>query len=148
LIITELLLFTNAILSRPQDAEELFNLRHASARNVIERIFGVLKWRFRILVHPPQFDMDIQARLPPALAALHNFIRKHDPDDIADFDDVEDPQPGARAEEGPAAAGEGQLAEGLPRAAERRQTNERRDRIAQDMWIQYQTELSRRNLAD
>ena len=40
--------------------------------------------------------MDLQARLPPALAALHNFIRKHDPDDIADFDDVEDPQPGAR----------------------------------------------------
>ena len=55
-------------LSRPQNAEELFNLRHASARNVIERIFGVLKWRFRILVYPPQFDMEIQARLPPALA--------------------------------------------------------------------------------
>lgn len=92
--------------------------------------------------------MDIQARLPPGLAALHNFIRKHDPDDIADFDDIEDPQPGARVEEGPAAAEEGQLAEGLPRAAERRRTNERRDRIAQDMWIQYRAELSRRNLAD
>jgi len=91
--------------------------------------------------------MDIQARLPPALAALHNFIRKHDPDDIADFDNVDDPQPGARAE-GPAAAEEGQLAEGLPRAAERRQTNERRDRIAREMWIQYQAELSRRNLAE
>ena len=35
--------------------------------------------------------MDLQACLPPALAALHNFIHKHDPDDIADFDDVEDP---------------------------------------------------------
>ena len=91
--------------------------------------------------------MDIQARLPPALAALHNFIRKHDPDDIADFDNVDDPQPGARVE-GPAAAEEGQLAEGLPRAAERRQTNERRDRIAREMWIQYQAELSRRNLAE
>ena len=89
--------------------------------------------------------MDLQARLPPALAALHNFIRKHDPDDIADFDDVEDPQPGACAE-GPAE--EGQLAEGLPRVAERRQTNERRDRIAQEMWVQYQAELSRRDLAE
>ena len=39
--------------------------------------------------------MDIQARLPPALATLHNFIYKHDPDDIADLDDIEDPQPGA-----------------------------------------------------
>jgi hypothetical protein len=62
----------------------------------------MLKWHFRILVYPPQFDMDLQARLPPALAALHNFIRKHDPNDIADFDDVEDPQPGTRVE-GPAA---------------------------------------------
>jgi hypothetical protein len=91
--------------------------------------------------------MDIQARLPPALAALHNFIRKHSPDDIADFDNIDDPQPGARAE-GPAAAEEGQLAERLPRAAERWQTNERWDRIAQEMWVQYQAELSRRNLAE
>ena len=91
--------------------------------------------------------MDIQAHFPPALAALHNFIRKHDPDDIADFDNIDDPQPGARAE-GPAAAEEGQLAEGLPRAAERRQTNERRDRIVQEMWVQYQTELSRCNLVE
>lgn len=89
--------------------------------------------------------MDIQARVPPALAALHNFIRKYDPDDIADFDDVKDPQPGARME---GAAAEGQLADGLPRTAERRQTNERRDRIAQDMWVQYQAELSWRNLEE
>jgi hypothetical protein len=91
--------------------------------------------------------MDIQAHLPPALAALHNFIRKHNPDDIANFNNVEDPQPGARAG-GPAAAEEGQLAEGLPRAAERRQTNERQDMIAQAMWAQYQAELARHNLAE
>lgn len=28
---------------KPKNAKELFNLRHASIRNVIERIFGVLK---------------------------------------------------------------------------------------------------------
>ena len=139
----ELLFSTNAKLSRPQNAEEVFNLRHASARNVIKRVFGVLKWQFCILIHPPQFDMDRQPCFPPALAALHNFIWKYNPDDIADFDNVEDPQPGARME-GPAAAEEGQLADGLPRTAERWQTNERRDRIAQEMWVQYQAELSRR----
>ena len=128
---------------RPRNAEELFNLRHVSARNVIERIFGVLKSRFRILVYPPQFDMETQTRLPPALAALHNFIRKHDPDDIADFDDSEDPQPGTRVE---GLDAEGQLADGLPGAAERQQSNRRRDRIAQELWTQYQAELSRRNL--
>ena len=35
--------------------------------------------------------MDIQARIPPALAAIHNFIRQHDPDEIQQFgDDDED----------------------------------------------------------
>ena len=91
--------------------------------------------------------MDIQARVPPALATLHNFIRKYDPDNIADFDNVDDPQPGAHME-GPAAAEEGQLADGLPGVAEREQTNERQDRIAQEMWTQYQAELSRHNLEE
>jgi DDE superfamily endonuclease len=147
LVITQYYCHTNSQLSRPRNAEELFNLRHASAHNIIERSFGVLKWCFRILIHPPQFDMDIQAHVPPALAALHNFIRKYNPDNIADFDNVEDPQPGA-CMEGPAAAEEGQLADGLPGAAEREQTNERRDRIAQEMWTQYQAELSRCNLEE
>ena len=84
--------------------------------------------------------MDIQTCFPPAFATLHNFIHKHNPDDMADFDDIEEQQPGARAEE-PAVAGEGQLAEGLPRAPERWLTNERWDRIAQEMWVQYQAEL-------
>ena len=35
---------------RPQNKEELFNLRHSSLRNAIERIFGVIKKRFPILV--------------------------------------------------------------------------------------------------
>ena len=65
---------------RPQNKEELFNLRHASAQNVIERIFGVLKHRFRILYMAPEYSMDIQARIPAALAAIHNFIRIHDPE--------------------------------------------------------------------
>ena len=83
--------------------------------------------------------MDVQARLPPALAAVHNFIWKYDSSDITDFDDVEDPQP-RTCGEGPVAA-EGQLAGGLPEVAERRQANERWGRIAQEMWVQYQAEL-------
>ncbi|KAE9236278.1 hypothetical protein PF002_g11283 [Phytophthora fragariae] len=34
---------------RPQTAKELFNLRHAKARNVVERLNGCMKRRFRIL---------------------------------------------------------------------------------------------------
>ena len=33
----------------PENAKELFNLRHASLRNAIERAFGVLKKRFSII---------------------------------------------------------------------------------------------------
>ena len=33
----------------PKNAKELFNLRHSSLRNVIERIFGVLKRQWQIL---------------------------------------------------------------------------------------------------
>ena len=59
--------------------EELFNLRHASARNVTERIFGVLKHRFCILHFPPEYAPDVQARIPAALCAIHNFIQQQDP---------------------------------------------------------------------
>ncbi|KAF7367159.1 Transposon en spm sub-class [Mycena sanguinolenta] len=45
----------------PQNPQELFNLRHAQARNVIERIFGVLKSRWGVLRAPLKYDMEIQA---------------------------------------------------------------------------------------
>ena len=70
--------------------------------------------------------MDIQACLPPTLAALHNFIWKHDPKDLADYESVEDPQPGTHAE-GPAA--EGSLAEGILRTMERWLANQRQAAI-------------------
>ena len=47
-----------------------------------------------------------------------------------------------------AAAGAGQLAEGVPWAAEKRRANERQGKIAQEMWTQYQAELSRRNVEE
>ena len=65
----------------PVNKEELFNLRHASARNVIERIFGVLKRCFRILLLAPEYNLEIQARIPAALCSIHNFIRTHDASD-------------------------------------------------------------------
>jgi hypothetical protein len=65
------------------------------ARNVVERIFGVLKRRFRILIVPPELDMHWQARLPAALAAIHNFIQDCNPMDINDIADPMDPELGA-----------------------------------------------------
>ena len=37
------------------NAKELFNLRHASLRNIIERIFGVVKRRFQIFDKTPEY---------------------------------------------------------------------------------------------
>jgi hypothetical protein len=61
---------------QPANAEELFNLRHSQMRNIIERIFGVLKHRFQILAKSLQYSVDDQAKIIYALTALHNFIRR------------------------------------------------------------------------
>ena len=45
---------------------------------MIERIFGVLKQRFRILLLPPRYPLDFQPRIPVALCALQNFIQEID----------------------------------------------------------------------
>ncbi|CAL8150682.1 unnamed protein product [Prunus armeniaca] len=60
----------------PQNENELFNLRHASLRNVIERIFGIFKSRFTIFKSAPPFPFKTQAELVLACVALHNFLRK------------------------------------------------------------------------
>src|SRR5882757_1663520 len=99
----------------PANREELFNLRHASARNVVERIFGALKKRFNILTHPPEYDMDIQARVPPATAALHNFIFEHDPEEVEEVSQTPDPNPGNL----PAERDFGTLGHGPPSSAEK-----------------------------
>ena len=46
-------LFLIPLIISPTTPQELFNLRHASARNIVERIFGILKNRFAILQHNP-----------------------------------------------------------------------------------------------
>jgi hypothetical protein len=76
-----------------------------SARNVVEQIFGILKRCFVILTIPPEFSMAIQARIPPALCVVHNFIRIHDPDEIHDFkihDEHVDIEPHGELAPGPA----------------------------------------------
>ena len=131
-----ILIFLADVLPSPRNPKELFNLRHASARNVIERIFGILKRRFQILHLPPEYGMDVQALIPPALAALHNFIRDYDPEEIHNYDDEAlDIQMGLPPE--PA----GELGAGPATSEERARASERRDKIAADMWEQYQRYL-------
>ena len=69
---------SNIYINRPCTKEELFNLCHASACNVIAQIFGMLKWKFHILHITPKYSMSIQAHIPVALAALCNFNHKYE----------------------------------------------------------------------
>jgi DDE superfamily endonuclease len=129
------------VLPSPRNPKELFNLRHASARNAIERIFGILKRRFRILQLPPEYNMSIQALIPPALAALHNFIREYDPDEIQTYDDNDEPVE-FELQMGPSGS-VGELGGQVTRE-ETVRANGRRDEIAGGMWDQYQHYLESR----
>ncbi|KAM6587387.1 hypothetical protein CsatA_009992 [Cannabis sativa] len=60
----------------PNTAEEFFNMKHSSARNVIERCFGLLKMRWAILRSPSFYDMNTQRRIISVCCMLHNFIRR------------------------------------------------------------------------
>ena len=59
----------------PQGKYEMFNFLHSSLRNVIERAFGVLKQKWRILKAMPSFSPRTQKHIIIACLALHNFIR-------------------------------------------------------------------------
>ena len=59
-------------------------MRHSSARNVIERCFGLLKKRWAILRSPAFYDIKIQRGIIYVCCMLHNFTRREMP-----FDDME-----------------------------------------------------------
>lgn len=78
---------------RPETAQEYFNMKHAKARNVIERCFGLLKGRWKILASPSFFSIKTQVRIIMACCLLHNLIRKfmsHDPQESVLDDDEEE----------------------------------------------------------
>ncbi|KAL7194317.1 hypothetical protein ACSBR1_034683 [Camellia fascicularis] len=87
--------------------KELFNHRHSSLRNVIERTFGVLKQRFPLLKHMPRYDMVWQGPIVMACCVLHNWIRTvqeqdefFDAEESSDEDEDEDEDEGEGGGEG------------------------------------------------
>ncbi|KAF0703189.1 hypothetical protein AaE_015505 [Aphanomyces astaci] len=124
----------------PQTKEELFNLRHAMLRNVIERIFGILKRRFPVLGTPVQYDYGFQVELVMALCVVHNFIRVHGcRNDIYVTQAIQDLR--IRREE---PLNESDRPQHHPEM-ESTEAKEWRDGIAVKMWTQYQETMSRRN---
>ncbi|KAJ3860041.1 hypothetical protein EV359DRAFT_85736 [Lentinula novae-zelandiae] len=82
--------------------------------------------------------MDIQAHIPSALIAIHNFILEHDQADLDRWilnEQAEDPLPGQRRQQ---EIDFGSLAtsEKISQAEKRRAENAR-DRLANEMWENY-----------
>jgi hypothetical protein len=104
----------------PSKKKELFNLRRSSLRVTVERAFGALKNRFRILDNKPFHPYKTQVKLVLACCIIHNWIVGHGEDEF--FPDVAtwepNPPSNSPAEEVPDNVAWGQ----------------RRDAIADAMW--------------
>jgi hypothetical protein len=66
----------------PTNKKELFNLRHSSLRVTVERAFGALKNRFRILDNKPFHPYKTQVKLLLACCIIHNWIVGHGEDEV------------------------------------------------------------------
>ncbi|GJZ66387.1 hypothetical protein Tco_0623083 [Tanacetum coccineum] len=68
-------------------------MKHSKARNVIERCFGLLKGRWKILASPSFFPITTQVRIILACFLQHNLIRRYmrvDPQELEqDEDEIE-----------------------------------------------------------
>ncbi|GJW55157.1 cytochrome P450 [Tanacetum coccineum] len=61
--------------------QEDFNRSHSSLRSAIERSFGILKKRWKILSRMPKYSVETQHDVIIATLALHNYIRNNDKED-------------------------------------------------------------------
>lgn len=121
--------------TRPSNPKELFNLRHSALRNVVERVFGVAKRKFKILRSQPEYPLAAQIKLVLALACVTNIIHSVEGEEMFEGVDNNDDEP---TEEELAFAQEMERLGGqkLKDAAKFR------DNIAEQMWIDYQNYLA------
>ncbi|KAK5836916.1 hypothetical protein PVK06_012721 [Gossypium arboreum] len=76
----------------PENTKELFNLRHLSLRITIERVFGILKKRFRVLDAEPFWNLQIQVDIVLACCIIHNNIMGFDPSNLLNQGLYEEPE--------------------------------------------------------
>ncbi|KAH9615749.1 hypothetical protein KSS87_008805 [Heliosperma pusillum] len=61
---------------QPVNHMEFYNMKHSSARNVIERCFGLLKMRWTILRDYSFYQADTHTDIINACCLVHNLIRR------------------------------------------------------------------------
>ena len=82
------------------------------------------------MVAAPEYSPEVQAKMVPALCALHNFIQIHDPDDLDGQDWQEE------IERQPLVPSAADLRSRVSQA-ERDHAAAKREKIACDMWNDY-----------
>ncbi|KAL4587897.1 hypothetical protein LXL04_000773 [Taraxacum kok-saghyz] len=73
----------------PNNMQETFNRSHSSLRSCIERAFGILKKRWKILSQMPKFSVQTQIDVIMAAFALHNYVRGNSKEET-DYDLAEE----------------------------------------------------------
>lgn len=139
---------------KPQNKGELFNLRHAKLRNVVERVYGVLKSRFQIFrAARDGFSLKTQTKIVYALSAVHNWINGHGGKPKKEWRKLKDTRPGTeaaklykeilveRAVAQQNSAPQAEFRSDINATTMGRQMHEMRDRIATEMWDTYQLVL-------
>jgi len=101
----------------------------------------VVKKRYSIIRETNDFPQDTQAKIVSGCGVIHNFIRTFDPND--EVDPWEDEANALQAQDGC-----GQLLGGTGdiHGTETRRATEKRETIAQAMWLEYQAVLQRRGV--
>ncbi|PPD89536.1 hypothetical protein GOBAR_DD13522 [Gossypium barbadense] len=111
----------------PENAKELFNLRHSSLRITVERVFGILKKRFRVLDAEPFWNFQTQIDIVLASCIIHNHIMGVDPSDLLNQGLYEESEFDS-------------IIQTLTEREERQEAREwsaKRDEIAETMWTDY-----------
>lgn len=120
-------------------------------RNVIERIFGIIKKRFPIITEKRQYPVQTQINISKGVFILHNFIKStgyhHDilEDEYLTMLQNAERENRFQRRRVPDEIPERPENEYVDAtAAERRQAITFRDEIAMEMWRNYQIEIQRR----
>ena len=82
----------------PVTRKELWNLRHSRARICIEKIFGILKRKWKIVRSTaPEYPVEFQIDLTYVVTGLHNFVTIHSREDPGEPDFTPEDLEAARA---------------------------------------------------
>lgn len=115
---------------KPANVKELSNLRHACLRNIIELVFDMIKRRFQIF-NIPRYSQARQINIVYAAMGLYNFIKSHPGNEKDIYYTPTNISDGAGSDVGI-----------LTMQSSSAQMNRMKDRMAAEMWDNYQIYLT------